>query len=775
MDVRSAELNPPAWQAVPQDRDAPGPDRTGLRPDATAVWLWALLSVASLLLAIVGRAVGVEALALIGGYGVVFFGIGGAPFQLFPKLELYARLTASMLVGFSVLLLAGMLMGDIRGLWDPAVCAVVIGVLALFLHLAGLYRLDRARHGLPGPERAARQLQRLAATERRRSPVSHGRSRTAPELYEAPPTALAPADRQKLRRGSATTAGGPGAVALGLSLSGTVLWLASALLTRDPNPGYWGMLTVLNPLWYAGLALLLAGFALGRRRELTAALPTVSFALATTLTPALVYGAPRDQTASKQMQIVQYVLEHHHIDVTSGIYPAFSSLFSGVAALSQLLGINGMLGHMSLWGVATYWPVVLALLRVVVLRLLMGRLTATTSRCWCGVMLVLLVDSLGDDYFSPQALGYVLAIGIIAIAINGRTRRPFSDRTTFALLALAGMALGPMHELSPYMATGALLVLAVFGQAPLWTAVPVGVPALLWAAVVHKAISGNLNFSSLFNLANFRPPVTVATPGLQRLGVVGVQSHVLLISLLILVLLGAIGFVANIRRRWAWAYALCPIVGIAFIAINPYGNEGIFRATLFAIPWMAVLAMRMPDPSRRMLALARHPDAMTVAIGGVLCTLLGTFLIAAYAMDGTNVLSPHTIAIVDYLDRVPGRAFVLSVGSANDPAAGANFTYRYTALEWSPVVRRQPELQRTHPTAVDASALGDRYGVVAAARRATPSNPFYLIWDHNALLYENAYGLQSIAQTNAWLRVLRASRAWKLVLRSGDTYLFKLT
>jgi hypothetical protein len=318
-------------------------------------------------------------------------------------------------------------------------------------------------------------------------------------------------------------------------------------------------------------------------------------------------------------------------------------------------------------------------------------------------------------------------------------------------------------------------VLAIFGQAPAWTYLPVGVPALLWASVVHKTISNNLNFSSLFNLGNFTPPVTLATPGLHRMAVVTVQSRVLLVSLLILILLGAIGFVVNLRRRWAWAYALCPTVGIVFIAVNPYGNEGIFRATLFAIPWLAVLAMSMPHPSRWLRPLARHPAAITAGIGLTLCTLLGTFLIAAYAMDGTMVLSPHTIAIVDYLDRLPRHNFVLSVGSANDPAAGANFTYNYTPFEWSSVAQGQPELQRLHPTAVDAHSLADHYSLVVRARGAPANSALYLIWDHSAQMYENAYGLQSTAETNAWRRLLLQSAAWKLVRRSGHSYLFKVT
>lgn len=684
---------------------------------------------AGLLLAIIGRAAQIEALALIGGYAVVFFGIGAAPFQPHAWLDPYARLTGAVLVGFSVLLVVGGLMADLSGLWDPGAAAVILVLPAIALHAVGVLRV--------APARPARREARVAVATTR-------------------PT------RQR--------------IGLNWTVVGTLLWLGCALWTRDPSPGYWGMLATLNPLWYVGLVMVLIGFAIGRRSERSAALASLSFGFATTLTPALVYGAPREQTAAKQMQITQYVLQHHHIHATAGIYQAFSTMFSGVAAFAQLLGIHGMLGHMSLWSIATYWPVLLVLMRVGVLRFLMGRLLTTTSRRWCAVMLVLLVDSLGADYFSPQAVGYVIAIGIVAVAMNGLTPRPFGSRTTLLLLLLGGVALAMTHELSPYMATGALLILACFGQAPFWTCLPVGIPALIWAGVVHKAISQNFNFGSLFSLGNFRPPVTVATPGLHRLGIVGTQSHILLLALLALILLGAIGFLTNVRHLWAWAYALCPSVGIAFIAINPYGNEGIFRATLFAIPWLAVLAMRMPHPSRWVRLRRRGLDLLTASVALGLCALLGTFLIAAYAMDGTNVLPRSNVAITDYLWRQPpSDAFVLSVGSADNPADGATFAVTYKTLEWSQVANRTPELQQLHPTAIDVTALGDRYGQVASAHGSTPQSPLYLIWDRSSELFANAYGLQSTAEMNAWLQLLRSSKSWKLVDRVGGTYLFRLT
>ena len=171
------------------------------------------------------------------------------------------------------------------------------------------------------------------------------------------------------------------------------------------------------------------------------------------------------------------------------------------------------------------------------------------------------------------------------------------------------MALAPTHELTPYLTASALVILAMFGQAPWWSYLSIGIPALGWAGFVHGVIGSNFSFGQLFDLANLLPPKTPGVPGLVRSPAIGYESHALLLALLILIGLGAIGLLANVRTRWAWSYALCPVVGIGLILINPYGNEGIFRASLFAIPWIAVLAMNMPYPGIDLSCLGAPPDS----------------------------------------------------------------------------------------------------------------------------------------------------------------------
>jgi hypothetical protein len=528
-------------------------------------------------------------------------------------------------------------------------------------------------------------------------------------------------------------------------------------------------------VWYAGLVVVVVAFAVGRRGELSALAATSSFGLASTLTPALVYATPRNSTAAKQMLITQYVLVHHHIDPPAGIYQAFSALFSGLAWMCQLIHVHGMLGDGSLLGLATYWPVIFVFARVVELRFFAGRLLDTPGRRWTAVMLVLLVDTINDaNYFSPQSAAYVMAIAAFAFAVKGVNARPLRHRALFWLLLLVGVSMAPTHELTPYIVAGALFVLAVFGQAPRWSCLPIGVPALAWAGIVHKAIGSNFSFADLFDLSNLLPPPTAGTRGLTRYAAVGYQSHALLLALLILVGLAAIGFLASIRRRWAWGYGLCPVVGIGLILINPYGNEGIFRSSLFAIPWMAILAMHMPQPGRR-LPLLRRPLVLTTAITSALVVLLGTFVVAEWGVDGAYYLLRSDVAVQDYLaSRPSANAFMMSLGASGNAGVGySSFLVNYRTVGWDTVVTQSLRDARS-PSAADLVALTDRYGAAAAGEGASASSPLYIFWSPAQALESEAYAVQSASQMDKWLALLKRSPSWRVADHNGDTFLFEL-
>ena len=702
----------------------------GDRTDSNGVLLLAGMFAVALVVLLIGAVTGVQALRVIGALGSLLLGLGAAPFQLNRDLALGTRFGLAVLVGISWLLIVGAIMADIPGLWAPAVAAGLSVLISLPLHAAGVAR------ALPG--RDVVSLRRRLRHLRRDLPADLSAS-------------------------------------IVLTLVGTVLWLVPALTTHDPAPGDGGLLAVISPVWFVGVAFVVTGLVVGRRQGGWGAVPVTILALATTLTPSLVYGSPKDVTAFKQILLTQYVLAHHHINPTSGIYPAYSSLFSGTAWVAQSTGIR------DLFGIATFWPALMAPLRVIALALLARRATDEPGRRWIMVLLVVLTDAFGQDYYSPQSVGYILAFLVVALLMQGPDLR-LNRRWLPWLALLAGIAGAPTHELSPFIAVGALIILVLLGRAPRWAPLPVLLPALAWAGVVHNAVGHLLSFGQLFDLSNFRPPSTSASAGLARSSVIGLQSHMWLASLVVLSLAALVGFLSNIRSRSAWAYILCPAVGLAAVAANPYGNEGIFRASIFGIPWLALsaaLVAGLPDGSRlrRIAGRERRRISAALVTGGLVIVglaFLGSFLIGDYELDGLRSLQRPDWTVAQRFARLATPdSLIMVMGTGENPIEAPPFTVRYQSTDWVNWVNLGYPIP-LHPTERSLERLERQLRSFESARSGGGPRPIYVWWARTQVAYDAAYGVYSRPSFDRWLTLLKRSRAWSIADRANGSYVFRL-
>ena len=186
---------------------------------------------------------------------------------------------------------------------------------------------------------------------------------------------------------------------------------------------------------------------------------------------------PRTQSAAKHVDLVQLILSAHHLNPEAGIYQAYSGFFSAIAWVCDLAGIHDAIG------LATYWPFVIGLVGLAELRFFFGGLVHSRYRIWVGMTLAVLVNAIGADYFSPQSVGFVLAVGAYRLAL-WRELPGLSDRMRIALLALVGCSLAVTHELSPYIAGGVLVVLVIFRVArPWYVPATLIVPAVLLGSI----------------------------------------------------------------------------------------------------------------------------------------------------------------------------------------------------------------------------------------------------------------------------------------------------
>jgi hypothetical protein len=668
-------------------------------------------AVLSLVAGVVGLVVGADWLQAVGLFLFATVGIGSAPWQGRPGISTSERLVLSVLTSVAVLTLVPVLMTSTH-LWYPDIAFVAVAAMVLPAHVSVLVGL-------------------------RASPAWRSAVRT---------------------RGVAPLRAAVGSLDLplvGVAVVGAALCLVSAARHRHLEPGAYGFLVQIGPAWYAGLAVVLAAVCLLPGRSRSRGLAVVLLVVVLTLTPAICYDAPRSQSAAKHIAFVTEIQSTHRLDTSVPLYNAYAGFFAAMAWLCDLMGVRDPLR------LATLWPALVGLARVAVLHHLAVRFLTRRDHVWTAVTLAVLADSLGTDYFSPQSVAFVIGLGAIAVSLSSGT----SGRIRATMTLVAGCTLAVTHQLSPYVIAGILFVLAVYRVCrPWWTFLLVLAPAAGWAGLHFAAVREFVSFDSLGQPGNFRPPGTAAAPGLERLPVVEATVVALVTGILLVGLLAAVTLVRRRRDLRSWALATSPAVGLGLVATNPYGQEAIFRAALFGLPWLALLAA--PTAAR----LGR------IGYAGVVVVLAGAFLVSSFGLDGSNVIRRSDLAAVRYVEdaggpRPPQLYYLLVLNPGDQPTVPEPARTRH--FTWTrDIIGLPAEQEDPFNPAGEVRALTD--GLLRATRAADDRAELYALWSPAGANFARYYGVRSLAQSRALRHAFAASPYWSVVRAGDGTALFRL-
>lgn len=472
-------------------------------------------------------------------------------------------------------------------------------------------------------------------------------------------------------------------------------WLISL---RDVDPGQMGdlgLLTVLPPAWFSALGAVVVLLALHIARGASGVLVALHLGGALAIlhaTPALLYEQPRYSWTFKHLGVVDYITRHGSVDPTDatlGVYHSWPGFFTLGSYLSQTTGIDP--GTLSRWAPLAF-QLAFLLPAIVAFRCL----SEDPRRIWLGVSLFALANWVGQDYFAPQALTYLLLLCAIAVVLRwlpsrklehdvlariravhdpAPVRREQLTRPGVAALVIAlVVAIVSSHQLTPFVLIGTLAVLALHRHcAPGWTVLVAVTCTAVWIE------SFGLNYVRTHAdglLATLgRPDANAA----ESLASATLTEQVVVIwvgrGLVLLVLALAMWTLLQERRggrpTTTWLLALTPLP----LLLSTYDGEVVLRVYLFALPWLALLAAGAVYRSG-----CAAPRA--IASAALLLTFTAAFTVAYYGKERANYFDAGERAANSWLFEHAEPGSVL-VGAALDfpwkDRGYERFRYRWLA------------------------------------------------------------------------------------------------
>lgn len=554
-------------------------------------------------------------------------------------------------------------------------------------------------------------------------------------------------------------------------------WLAVAgllisLLSARPHhsgPVRAGLVALVAPTWFLGLACIVAAFVAA---VLLKVRPWVSVLAATVVvvaSQALVYALPALPSAARHIGLIRYVLTYHQVRPSTDIYQAWSGLFTGQAWLLSASGIQNP------YTPATWWPVLAIAMEALAVRVLAGRIL-DPRRAWIAGGLFALANTLNTVYYAPQVLAFAPGLAIIALLL-APAEQESRRRGLLRLLATVPVAcaLAVQHQITPFIVFAALAVLVLARAVrPWWSPLIVLVPAIVWTVVNLSTLRNYVEPGALGNvIANIAPPAhppsVVSEPLVTRL-TFSYPAYALFV-------IGVVALVKLIRTRdrVAWTLAVVSISPVALSLGTNYGGEGIFRITLFALPWLTILALR--DVPGRPLGVARilgrvHLRAPVVAICAAV--MLAVAVLGQTGMDWARVLSPGAVRADEAFESsAPKGSVMLDLGTQN--AGPASQSARYQDVVYTSRDLLAAPGTTGYPTTVgkDYDPAGDLRQVTAAFAKY-PGSRHYLFVSTQIGAYDERYGNQPYADFQRLRAVLRTSSQWRILVRTPDAELYRL-
>jgi hypothetical protein len=387
------------------------------------------------------------------------------------------------------------------------------------------------------------------------------------------------------------------------------------------------------------------------------------------------------------------------------------SFFTGSALLDKAAGVRTALR------LIRWWPVVMNLLYAPLIWLIARRLLPEANMAWLAAGLFPLADWVGQDYYSPQSVGFLLYLVFLFILVGPlgtdapalwsvARRRPLrwpSDPVDppsawgptwlwvgATIVLIAAMSTG--HQITPVMACGSAVVLAFTGRTQ--ARAIIGAYCLItlgWicygAAPYWSGHLGQL-FGQVGTVDN-----NVSSSVLSRLHGAPIHRRVVnaragtAVLVWVLGTAGALVWRGNAAsRRAAFFLMAWPIT---LVVAQSYGGEALLRIYFFALPGAMICIVAL-------LYRVRATVLQLVATAALLAVLTPAFLITRWGNELFELTRPNEVAGVRALYSLAPRGSILISISPQIPWVFAHIKgYQYEpanisefALRTLPAIRQ---------------------------------------------------------------------------------------
>jgi hypothetical protein len=443
-----------------------------------------------------------------------------------------------------------------------------------------------------------------------------------------------------------------------------LVWWLSLRHVDVSRLGDYGLPPALPITWYLALFAAVAGAVsaiVSRRSSTPVALAYVALvAVILYATVPVLSAQPHYAWVYKHIGVVRYLEAHGQANPRIDIYNRWPGFFALAAVFSRVAGRADPETYAS-------WAELVFVLFDLVLVAAVVKAIARDLRIAAGAsLLFLLTNWVGQTYYSPQALTYILALAAILIVLRHlRAEGPQCPRRVARLLEKVGRVpqlailvdeqprwprraaitavLGlyavivASHQLTPYMLLAGVALLMLAGIArPWWVLIAMAVMSFSYFAANLGYIQHNFGlFTSIDPFNNVQVAAYTQTPSPGKV----FNTHAELLASATLGLGGGAGAVRLLRRGLllrALPLLLLAVSPFAVIFGQSYGGEASLRIILFSSPWWSALIFwALWTVERRRLRL--------VLMLSVISLFTGLFVASFFGQEELNIISPAEV------------------------------------------------------------------------------------------------------------------------------------